>query len=472
MRRRVLSETRFRKPAGGWHRPDKDAAGIERCKEGIVLNAGKGPAALDGEGVHTRNGDRIELHFRALEPRSGSLSFGFAGGFEYLLVTLDFAKREVSLSSSDWTRPNPEMKSRLKLRGKGRHVLAIEKTEGSGGLIKQVDLRVFLDDKEVLTAPRRNALPEMGVLVKAKGTRVLVERFVQRGQPSGVPEYFRVGGWQVLNQSSTAKNLASLEKGIHQAAEAGVQLLVTPETSLTGLFPSHPVTRNANQVAAAERRLRRIIKRTKSAPHVVVGLPVWRAVPGHPRKKTRFNASRVYAPDGSTVCTGEKVHSCEDEFWHGRQYIEFDVEGVPVTMHICHDTRYPDLQTVPVMFGARLVVHPSNGGQARGSVAAFERAAKVARRITHAFHVHVNGGGGSFIIGPRKHDDLLARSTECYRDNPDFPSVGEPQECLIHARIRVHDAFGYWPERSFRASEETAKAFLGLYRSMGGKRER
>jgi hypothetical protein len=48
--------------------------------------------------------------------------------------------------------------------------------------------------------------------------------------------------------------------------------------------------------------------------------------------------------------------------------------------------------------------------------------------------------------------------------------VGEVQECLVHARIRVWDAYGYWPVRSFRASEETAAAYAALYRSLGGSR--
>jgi hypothetical protein len=40
----------------------------------------------------------------------------------------------------------------------------------------------------------------------------------------------------------------------------------------------------------------------------------------------------------------------------------------------------------------------------------------------------------------------------------------------VHARIRVWDAYGYWPVRSFRASEETAAAYTVLYRSLGGAR--
>jgi len=139
-------------------------------------------------------------------------------------------------------------------------------------------------------------------------------------------------------------------------------------------------------------------------------------------------------------------------------------------MHICHDARYPELWTLPVMFGARLVLHPANGGNVSGTVDAFQSCAKGSTVTSHAFYIHVNGGGGSYIAGPQKYNNLLAVSPECHKDAATYPQVGPPVEALIHAKIRVHDAFGYWPVRSFRASEEVAKSYLALYKAKGGKR--
>jgi hypothetical protein len=59
---------------------------------------------------------------------------------------------------------------------------------------------------------------------------------------------------------------------------------------------------------------------------------------------------------------------------------------------------------------------------------------------------------------------------ESRRDNPNFPLVGRPTENFFHANIRVHDAFGYWPTRSFQASESIAKAYVNLYKELGGTR--
>ena len=356
------------------------------------------------------------------------------------------------------------------MSGHEAHVVLVEKREGGGNLVKNADVRVYFDGEQVLTMHGLNLLPEMGVNIKVTDTRLLIEEFTQRGTPSGMPEYLHLGGWQVLNVESIEANLDSICRGLVLAAEEGVELLVTPETSLTGLFPRSPVTRVPGAVAEAERKLQRFIRDLKDAPYVVVGLPTWDRVSEHAVESTRYNVSRVYDPDGESTSSHAKVHSAEDDFWHGYRLNEFDVYGVPTTLHICHDGRYPELWTLPVMFGSRLVLHPSNSGKVTGSVDAFEASAKRDSGTSHAFHMNVNGEGGSYIVGPQRDGNLIAVSPECRRDNDAFPMVGEPREGLFHARIRVADAFGYWPARSFRASEAAAEAYLSLYETLGGRR--
>ena len=469
MRRRILSETRFKKPASGWELPFSSPQ-FQPGAEGAVLAADERPVSLQGAGVHTRNGDSIEIHFRLLEGNRGCLRCGFSGGMEAAGVALDFRDKRVSLSTSDWTCAQPLASAGFRLRKADDHVLRLEKTGGSGDLVERADIRAFLDGEPVLEAADLDILPELGVTVGVDGARLLLRRFVHRGVVSGVPEFFHVGGWQMLNQGSIEKNLESLRCGLRAAAEKGVQLLVTPETSLTGLFPRDRVTQEPGPIAKAEVEMRRFIRETRDAPHLVVGMPIWEKVPGHGLERTRYNVSRVYDPDGHPVSTHAKIHSCEPEFWHGYRLHEFDMGGVPVCMHICHDGRYPEVWTLPVMFGARLVLHPSNGGLSTGSVDAFEAGAKRSTTTSHAFYVHVNGGGGSYIAGPQKFDNLVAVSAECRREAATFPMIGPPQECLLDAEVRIWDAYGYWPVRSFRAAEQVAAAYVGLYRALGGRR--
>ncbi|MHC4394049.1 MAG: carbon-nitrogen hydrolase family protein [Planctomycetota bacterium] len=469
----MINDMVFERAITGWDWPEQLEPDFEKVVGGLLFRARRNKeVSMAGPGVHTRNGDNIRLFFNLHEPLirkpSGYLEFGFAGGFEHATVKLDFAKNEFTFSTSDWTIPQPVARGGFELAKYELHVLRIVKTEGAGTLVKNADITVYLDGKKLVSLKNQNLLPEMGVKVSVINKDLLIRRFVHWGKLSTIPRYLELGGWQMLNKDNIEENLNSICRGLREAAEKKLQLLVTPETSLTGLFPRKAVTQNPAPIAEAEKKLRSFIRNLKDAPYLVAGLPVWEK--SRAGDMVRYNTSRVYNPDGDIVGTYPKVHSCEPDFWHGYRLQEFDIYGVPVTMHICHDGRYPDLWTLPVMFGARLILHPANGGKVSGTIEGFEAKAKRATATSHAFYINVNGGGGSYIVGPQKYNNLLAISPECSKEVSTYPKVGEPVEALIHAKIRVHDAFGYWPVRSFRVSEEVAKSYLALYKAMGGKR--
>ena len=95
-------------------------------------------------------------------------------------------------------------------------------------------------------------------------------------------------------------------------------------------------------------------------------------------------------------------------------------------------------------------------------------------RHAHAFYLDVNAAGGGYIAGPHPYinqrSKILATAAECRHDIPTYPQIPEPSENLFHANIRFHDAFGYWPIRSFHSSETIAASYLSLYQALGGTR--
>lgn len=206
------------------------------------------------------------------------------------------------MEHSDWTRAQ-SAPAKFKLARQKVHVLRLEKSEGRGAHVGMANVCVCLDGQTLLRIDDLNVLPEIAVTLHVCDVEIMLHRFVHLGVPSQVPEYLHVGGWQVLNVADMDKNFSSICRGLGQAAEAGVRLLVTPETSLTGLFPTESVTRRSKPIADAERKLQRYIRRLPNAPYLVAGLPVWQRQDNHRRKKTRFNVSRVYDPDGHVILT-------------------------------------------------------------------------------------------------------------------------------------------------------------------------
>ena len=467
----ILHRYDFTQPSDAWDFAPSGTPWVEPADAGAVLDSGPGESVLlNGGGLHTRNGDRIELRFRPLEPGAGWLRFGFdAEQHEYGRVEINWEEQTLSFWTSDWRREHPIAKVHLPAtQSDASRTLVIAKSEAGGDLIRNADVTVFLDGEQILLLEDLDMLPEMGVVIEAGGSRVLIEEFCHRGTPSGIPEYLDLGGYQVLNIDSIEANLDSIKRGLVLAAEAGTELLVTPEMSLTGLHRGSSQWREPGPVAAAEAEVRRFIRELPNAPFSIVGLPVWTPVAGHEPAQTRFIASRVYDPDGEIYYTALKVHAAEHDTWHGYRLNEFDINGVPISLHICHDHRYPQLQILPVMFGCRLLLHPSNGGRVGDDVSREEGIASTATKESHAFYMNLNAGGGSYIAGPQRGGNLIAVSDEWGRENPDYPATGELQECFLQSRLRVHDAFGYWPMRAFRTSESVARAYVELYREMGG----
>lgn len=469
MAARVLYGTLLREVPREWiitPRPLPPGCRVLPDRNGLRVEASRGNCVrMYGAGVHTRSGDRVQLSFRVLRG-PGQVHLGFVGGFEYAHVRLEFDLKRLSVDTSEWYLDQPRHTQPLSVETSSEsHRLVLLKVARGRGMVKRCDLTAWLNRKRILDLRGVNILPETGVEVTVKDAVVQLSGFCHMGQPSSVPEHFHIGCWQMPSVADVDSNLRSLERGIREAADAGVRLLLTPETSLTGLFPLHPVTLDRKSVQAAERRLQRLVVSIPGAPYTIVGLPVWDRMPDG--RAARYNVSRVYAPDGSIHASCAKIHSCEAQFHHGYRYNTFKVEGVPCALIVCHDARYPDAQQVPVMFGARVILHASGAGRwaARKAPLVDVGSTDGVTSALHAFYVHTNSSGGSRIVSPDGR--VLAVASELRRCKGRECSV-RPREELVHAVIRVHDAFGYWPLRAMRASESAARAFRALYRAMGG----
>jgi len=53
------------------------------------------------------------------------------------------------------------------------------------------------------------------------------------------------------------------------------------------------------------------------------------------------------------------VHVVEPYCTDGNRLAFFHIDGVPATIFICHDERYPELMRIPVLGGARIALYIS-----------------------------------------------------------------------------------------------------------------
>ena len=73
-----------------------------------------------------------------------------------------------------------------------------------------------------------------------------------------------------------------------------------------------------------------------------------------------FNSALVIDPKGQVIKRDHKVQLAEDWPEEGDHLSVFRVDGVPCSIIICHDERYPELVRLPVLAGSRVVFYLSH----------------------------------------------------------------------------------------------------------------
>jgi predicted amidohydrolase len=149
----------------------------------------------------------------------------------------------------------------------------------------------------------------------------------------------------------------NLERAIHYigaAAEAGSQVVLFPEASLTSYYFPYVVELEQTAVLGALERVRAAAREHD----------LWVIAGTIQRTKDRFlNLAHVIDRKGEVVHEYAKVHMAgrdETTYCRGGDKLSlFEIEGVPCTLVICRDGRHPELYRIPAMAGAQVLFHPS-----------------------------------------------------------------------------------------------------------------
>jgi predicted amidohydrolase len=202
----------------------------------------------------------------------------------------------------------------------------------------------------LLRASRRIAvLRRVGLLLVPLSVAVLVG---EASRAADKPRPLRVAAVQMRSTRDVDRNVARIRETLQKLAEDGVRVAVFPECAATGYFESAAMKAvSREKLAEVEREIAAGCQ--ASGIHAVVGMPV--------REGDRlFNSAVVFGPDGRVRLRYHKIQLAEDWPVGGERLYVFDVDGVPCTVIVCHDERYPELVRLPVLAGARVVFYLSH----------------------------------------------------------------------------------------------------------------
>jgi NAD+ synthase (glutamine-hydrolysing) len=156
-----------------------------------------------------------------------------------------------------------------------------------------------------------------------------------------------------------AGNRARILDASRRAAEAGADVVLTPELSLVGYPPEDLLLRNAFYAKTRE-ALAGLAGDLAAFPglHVVVGHPV---IEG----KARYNAASVLV-DGAVLATYHKRDLPNTTVFDEKRYFEsgdeplvFTVKGVSFGVNICEDTWFPQAPARARAAGAEVLLVPN-----------------------------------------------------------------------------------------------------------------
>jgi predicted amidohydrolase len=212
----------------------------------------------------------------------------------------------------------------------------------------------------------------------------------------------RVAAVQFRSAFDIRKNCEGIAAHLRRLAGDGVQVAVFPECALTGYDTGPAFAPSAADIEIAERQLQQICRDAKIA--AVIGT-VYRV------NGRAYDAAVVFDSHGAMVERYGKVYLAGEEWaTPGNHVAYFELEGVPSTLIICHDERYPELVRLPALKGARVIYYiSSESGMREEHKLAPYRAQVMARAVENGmFVVQANSPANPDLSGSHGQSRIIA----------------------------------------------------------------
>jgi len=231
------------------------------------------------------------------------------------------------------------------------------------------------------------------------------------------------------------ENVAKTLDYVRRARAEGSDVVLFPETSLTGYDFEYVESLPARRVLDALRAVARCA--ADCSIYAIVGSLLKRG-------GDRFlNLAHVINPAGEVFYEYAKAHMAGPREQHdcrpGNKLALFAVNGALCTLVICRDGRHPELYRVPAMAGARVLFHPSCSSETIEGVSWKRLAGRAQQPVgpnSHIFHCVANTVGQS-------RDAMHTSSGMSFIKDPTGLSLAEAgfyQEEMITARLNLDKA--------------------------------
>lgn len=212
---------------------------------------------------------------------------------------------------------------------------------------------------------------------------------------------FKVASVQMRSSRDLEANIQKTIDHLKECSRKGVEVVVFPECSLTGYYTDVIRASTKEQIEKAIQTVADACKAHKIA--AIIGCPTWQA-------KKLFNSAIIINSNGSIVERYHKIQLAEEWPVGGDHLCVFYLNGVPCSVIICHDERYPELVRLPVLAGARVIFYPSHESGIRYESKVGPYRAQIQARAVenNVFIAQSNAPANTDSTGSHGHSRLIA----------------------------------------------------------------
>ncbi|MBI4580272.1 MAG: hypothetical protein HY718_11255 [Planctomycetes bacterium] len=233
---------------------------------------------------------------------------------------------------------------------------------------------------------------------------------------------------QIEVQPELEANARLIVGVLMEEAKRGTRLVAFPECSLTTYEPKIVATLTQARIDAALDDIAAACRRLNIC--AVVGS-------AYTREGKWYNGAFVVAPTGRIIKRYTKLHDVKDFFSDGNELVIFRVDGVPMTLMICHDERYPEIFRIPVLAGAKVGIYISAESKTEKKWDNY-RCQIVARAVENQIAViHCNAGDGGVDGGSHGHSRIIDQGGAVLAEADG--KVGTVIRATIHPRHSGND---------------------------------
>lgn len=193
----------------------------------------------------------------------------------------------------------------------------------------------------------RNKFKIVGILILIFLVSVKIDAQTKPGESA----VMKVAAVQMRSTADLADNVERMRGFIRKCASEGARIVVFPECALSGYFEKVILDLQADQINAAEQKVRDECRDSKV--YAIIGMP-------YRQNGNLFNSATVIGPDGKVIERYHKIQLAERWPDPGDHLSVFRIDGQLCSIIICHDERYPELVRLPVLAGARVIFYISH----------------------------------------------------------------------------------------------------------------